>query len=225
MACGASHTLSVSSTPPIHVEARIPIARSMIHETPGARANMLFPPTFLLGAADVDLSSFFDTPIPPSVDRATEDKAKARRAAIEEEEAIKQARAATAIARMEAENARKEAFADKLAASGVPPCKLPCRPKSVVSARRGASCARVCVCVDPAAPQATPNRNICSHILPPSCVVSLSLHAHTGEEVALAGGDMVLPKGQTGLLSAKVCARDRDGLIEQGKRTGAFLIF
>ena len=46
-----------------------------------------------------------------------------------------------------------------------------------------------------------------------------------GEEVALAGGDMVLPKGQTGLLSAKVCARDRDGLIEQGKRTGAFLIF
>ena len=132
---------------------------------------MLFPPTFLLGAADVDLSSFFDTPIPPSVDRATEDKAKARRAAIEEEEAIKQARAATAIARMEAENARKEAFADKLAASGVPPCKLPCRPKSVVSARRGASCARACVCVDPATPQATPNR-IFAHTscpLPASC--------------------------------------------------------
>jgi len=31
--------------------------------------------------------------------------------------------------------------------------------------------------------------------------------------------------GQTGLLSAKACARARDGMIEEGKRTGAFIIF
>ena len=31
--------------------------------------------------------------------------------------------------------------------------------------------------------------------------------------------------GRTGVLTAKVCARQRDGTIESAQRTGAFLVF
>ena len=61
--------------------------------------------------------------------------------------------------------------------------------------------------------------------LPALLLALFALHAHAGEQVSLAGGDMPLPSGQTGLLSAKVCARERDGIVETSKRTGAFLIF
>ena len=122
---GASCALSmVNMPPPVHVAAKIPSRQlaASSRESPFP-AGTIFPAgTTLLAGVDVDLSSFFDTPIPPAVTSDAEKKANARREAIAQEEALKEARAATAIARMEAENERKIAFADKLAASGVPPC-------------------------------------------------------------------------------------------------------
>lgn len=122
---GESYGLSmVSMPPPIHVADKIPSRQlaASARESPFP-AGTIFPAgATLLGVVDVDLSSFFDTPIQSPVTSDAEKKAKARRDAIAQEEAYKEARAATAIARMEAENERRMAFADKLAASGVPPC-------------------------------------------------------------------------------------------------------
>ena len=123
---GVSYGLNVVNTPPMHLGAK-PIAHksmqlhsSAIDHTP---STLLSAATTLVAGVDVELGSFFDD-IPPSITSDAEKKAIARREAIARDEAIKAARASTAIARMEAEDERKVAAAERLAASGVPPCKF-----------------------------------------------------------------------------------------------------
>lgn len=123
---GVSYGLNVVNTPPMHLGAK-PIAHNSMQLHSSAidhtSSTLLSAATTLVAGVDVELGSFFDD-IPPSITSDAEKKAIARREAIARDEAIKAARASTAIARMEAEDERKVAAAERLAASGVPPCKL-----------------------------------------------------------------------------------------------------
>ena len=117
----------------------------------------LATPAAALAAPSVSLSDFLDD-MPTT---ATEDKAAAAlREQLAAEDALKQERAATAIARMENSAATAQRAKERAAASGLPPCP-----------------------------------------------------------------DGVWGSGNTGLLSAQACYRERDGMMEQKKASGFLVVF